>query len=334
MKKIYQIILTLTFFVGINAQTRVVTDMAGRKVTIPTKIERILPHDEKTSIFLFPVAGDKMISRGINREGGSNLKYISKRYSQIPVIDMINVEEILIQNPDIVVVGCFVPEEYSRYERMSSRTQKPFVIIDLNLSRLADSYRFISTLFGDKAKINACVAYLTDFYKEFEKIKKSGVKNNASVYLAVGNNGLQSAPSGSKHVQLFDELNLKNVVQTEIPAKGFAQISIEQIMVWKPDYIFTIDKGGNDPYTEIRSSVLWKSVPAVQNNHVFHIPEDPFNWLGNPPSVNRIPGMIFLSEFFYKNSQESAHRQIRDFYKLFYDYPLTETELVKLLRSK
>ncbi|MFM2292515.1 MAG: hypothetical protein RIS29_2328 [Bacteroidota bacterium] len=316
------------------AQSRTIIDMAGRKVTIPAKIERVLPHDEKTSIFLFPVAADKMIARGVNRDGSSELKYINKRYADIPACDMLNVEEILKLNPDVVIVGCFIPEDYSRYERMSSRTNKPFILIDLNLDKLAKSYQFLSTLLGDKSKSEACISYLNKFYKELQSLKKGGLKNQSSVYLAVGNQGLQSAPSGSKHVQLFDELHLKNVVQSEISAKGYVQLSMEQIMVWKPEYIFTLDKGKDDPYTEILKSPLWKQIPAVQNKHIFHVPEEPFNWFGNPPSVNRIPGIIWLSEFFYNLPQPEAHKRIIEFYKVFYQYALSEKELNTLFRKQ
>jgi ABC-type Fe3+-hydroxamate transport system, periplasmic component len=317
----------------IFAQTRVITDMAGGKVTLPVRINRILPHDEKTSLFLFPCAGTKLISRGLNPDD-TDMKYIHESYRKLPITDIKNPEAVLAAAPDIIVAGCFIPEDYSRYERLSKQTNIPLVIIDLNILKMDNSYRFIGSLLGENKETQACANYLEAFYKELNQLQKSGAKNNASAYLAVGNDGLMTAPTGSKHAQLFDLLGIRNAAETEIEARGYATVSMEQIMVWKPDYIFTVDKGGDDPFTEIYSSALWKKIPAVQKKHVFHIPEEPYNWFGNPPSINRIPGLILLSEFFYRQSQKKAHEQIKAFYRTFYKYPLSETELAKLIRSK
>ena len=327
------ILFTILFAPCLLAQTRTITDMAGRRVTIPVKINRILPHDEKTSLFLFPVMSKKMIYRGLSKDE-LDLKYMSKAYRQLPQIDITSTEEVLKAAPDIIIVGCFIPEDYSRYEKLSRQTNIPVVVIDLNLLKMDDSYKFLVNLLGEDAQGKSCIAYLTSFYKELSRVRKNNRKRNASVYLAVGNDGLRTAPSGSKHVQLLDLLNIKNAAQTEIQARGYADVSIEQVMVWKPDFIFTVDKAENDPFALINSSGLWKDIPAVQKKQVIHIPEEPYSWFGNPPSINRIPGLILLMELFYHFPQAEAHKQLKEFYRLFYNYPLTDAELAKLLVNR
>jgi len=327
------ILLAILFSQYLLAQTHIITDMAGRRVTIPVKINRILPHDEKTSLFLFPITGKKMSHRGLSKDA-LDLKYMSKEYSQLPEIDIMSTEEVIKAMPDIIIVGCFIPEDYSRYEKLSKQTNIPVIIIDLNLLKLDDSYRFLNNLLGETAKAKSCIEYLASFYKELSQVQKNNKKRNASVYIAVGNDGLRTAPSGSKHAQLLDLLNIKNAAQTEIQARGYADVSIEQIMVWKPNFIFTVDKTENDPFPVITSSKLWKDIPAVQKKQVIHIPEEPYSWFGNPPSINRIPGLVLLMELFYQYPRAKAHQQIKEFYKLFYNYPLTDAELAKLLINR
>ena len=331
--KIKIILLTILFTQSIIAQTRTITDMAGRKVTIPLKINRILPHDEKTGLFLFPVTGKKMIYRGLSKDA-LDLKCMSKDYCQLPQIDITNFEEVIKATPDIIIVGCFIPEDYSRYEKLSKKTNIPVIIIDLNLLKLDDSYKFLEKLFGETAQSKSCIAYLSSFYKELSLVRKNNKKRNASVYVAVGNDGLLTAPDGSKHAQLLELMNIKNAAQTDIQARGYANVSIEQIMVWKPDFIFTVDKADNDPFPQINSSELWKQIPAVQKKQVIHIPEEPYSWFGNPPTVNRIPGLILLMELFYHYPRAKAHLQIKEFYRLFYHYPLNDAELAKLLINR
>lgn len=327
------ILLAILFTQCVLAQTRTITDMAGRKVSIPEKINRILPHDEKTSLFLFPVTGKKMIYRGLSKDA-LDLKYISKDYSLLPQIDIANIEEVLKAAPDIILVGCFIPEDYSRYEKLSRQTNIPVVILDLNLLKLDDSYKFVSNLLGETAKGKSCITYLSAFYTELSRVRKNTKKRNASVYVAVGSDGLLTAPSGSKHAQLLDLLDIKNAAQTEIQTRGYANVSIEQLMVWKPDFIFTVDKAANDPFPHINTSKLWKDIPAVQKKQVFHIPEEPYSWFGNPPTINRIPGLILLMELFYHYPRTRAHQQLKEFYRLFYNYPLTDAELSELLQNR
>jgi len=327
------LVLVLFFSTFLGAQTRIITDMVGRKVTIPVKINRILPHDDKTSIFLYPCFSGSIIARGANVEQNT-MKYIGADYQKLPVVDVNNVEEVIKVNPDVIIVGCFANEGYNRYEKLSQKTNIPVIIVDLDILKLDDSYKFLVNLLGETPKAKSCIAYLASFYKEIAQVQKTNKKREASVYVAVGNDGLRTAPSGSKHAQLLDLLNISNAAQTDIQARGYADVSIEQIMVWKPDFIFTVDKTENDPFTVITSSKLWKDIPAVQNKRVIHIPEEPYSWFGNPPSVNRIPGLILLLELFYQYPRAKAHQQIKDFYKLFYNYPLTDTELAKLLVNR
>jgi len=39
----------------------------------------------------------------------------------------------------------------------------------------------------------------------------------------------------------------------------------------------------------------WQTVPAVAAGHVYAPPDLPFNWGPRPPSVNRLPGLIWLA---------------------------------------
>lgn len=327
------ILIAILFTQFLLGQTRTITDMAGRKVVLPSKINRILPHDDKTSIFLYPCFVNHIIGRGANQEQ-NNMQYIGTDFLNLPIVDIKNSEEVIKIKPDLIIVGCFIPENYNRYEQLSKSTNIPVVIIDLNLLKLDDSYKFLTDLYGETTKTKTCMAYLNDFYKEFYKLQKSKPKNNPSVYLAIGSNGLRTAPGGSKHAQLLDLLNIKNAAQTEIEAKGYSEVSIEQILVWKPDFIFTVDKANNDPFNEIRSSKLWQSLPAVQKKQLIHIPEEPYSWFGNPPSINRIPGLILLMELFYQYPRAKAHSQLKTFYELFYNYPLSDAELAKLLLNR
>ena len=136
-------IVALLPFIKINA--REIVDMAGRSVEIPDKITKILPHDEKTGILIYPVLSDLMIGRAVSKHS-NDLTNISDKYKKMKEYDIRNHEDIILSAPDIVLVGCFIPEEYDRYDRLRSKFNIPFVIIDVSVMSVAKTYPFLNNL--------------------------------------------------------------------------------------------------------------------------------------------------------------------------------------------
>lgn len=310
------LLITLITLSGLSA--REITDMAGRKVNIPDDITAVLPHDEKTGILIYPVLTDMMIGRCINSHS-NKMNNISNEYKALKDYDIRNHEDIIMARPDIILAGCFIPENYDRYDRLSAKLNIPFVVIDMNTMSIPATYDFLENLIGKtNERAKDCKHFLNDFFKDLEDMKAANKDKIPGVYLAMSEDGLKTAPSGSRHSQILDIMGITNIADTDIPTKGLASVSMEQIMMWKPEYIFTVTKEGKSSYGNICSSALWKDIPAVNNGKVYDICEDPYSWFGNPPSINIIPGMIMLSGMFYDMPQDVAKDKIKEFYNLFY----------------
>lgn len=59
-----------------------------------------------------------------------------------------------------------------------------------------------------------------------------------SVYLARSNDSLETGLTGSIHGQAFEMAGARNVAHTPA-SSGVGRVSMEQILAWNPDYIFT-----------------------------------------------------------------------------------------------
>jgi ABC-type Fe3+-hydroxamate transport system substrate-binding protein len=57
---------------------------------------------------------------------------------------------------------------------------------------------------------------------------------------------------------------------------GLANVSIEQILVWNPDVVITIDQ---EFAATVRNDPSWASVKAVRDNRVHLSPKMPFGWV-------------------------------------------------------
>src|SRR5262249_27204613 len=113
------------------------------------------------------------------------------------------------------------------------------------------------------------------------------------VYYARGPRGLQTGLGGSINVETIEAL-ARNVAGGT--SGGMANVSIEQVLLWNPDAIVTIDQ---EFATNVRNDATWATVKAVKDNRVHLSPKMPFGWVDFPPSVNRLIGLWWLAKILY-----------------------------------
>jgi len=311
-----------------------VTDMAGRTVQIPEHLERVLPSDVKISVLLFPLLGQQVAACPAV-PGKETYRFISDDFMAIPRVDAKSLEAVLEVNPQVVIAGYFgngsAPQSATK---MAERLGIPIVMVDLSLARLADTYRFLGKLAGKEEQANVLADYLDAQYRMVDSLKQYAPKPDGSVYYTLGQSGLMTDPAGSMHTQVFDYLSLENVAAVPIPTGGHAKVNLEQVLSWNPDYIFAADfKGQQSARKTILHSQAWGTVSAVRNANVHTIPSEPFGWFDHPPSVNRVPGMIWLCQIMYHQPSADAQSRIQQFFRLFYNYTLSDDEYRSLFND-
>jgi iron complex transport system substrate-binding protein len=125
-------------------------------------------------------------------------------------------------------------------------------------------------------------------------------------------------------------MGVRNVA-SERPG-GLALVSIEQVLLWNPDVIITIDRDfaarvGHDP--------LWSAVKAVRDGRVHLSPKMPFGWVDFPPSVNRLIGLWWLAKIIYPGFfPEDLRALTRDFYTRFYHRTPTDVQIEHVLTGR
>jgi iron complex transport system substrate-binding protein len=329
MKVLFAGVLMLA---GMVCRAREIVDMAGARMTVPDRIERIVSYDPKTTALLYAVAGDMLIARGAG--GGSamhgkmtTVKFIADDYLNIKEIDAANVEEVMRRRPDIVVFGVNLTDapDLSRYRNYAERSGIALVIVDLELTKLDKSLLFLGELLDRSDKARRCADFITNIYAMAAECRSQTPKAG-SAYLAARSTGLMSAPENTSHTQVFTLLNISIVVEGALNAHGFTQVSLEQVLAWNPSFIFCIGAESANPYRTILKSGAWRTVKAVRERQVYRVPSDPFPWIDMPPSVNRIAGVIWLANIFYGRSNEETKHDITQFYRLFYNYELTDKD--------
>lgn len=292
-----------------TAETREITDMAGRKVTVPTaeNIESVFSAGPVAAIFLYMVAPDKLL--GWNYELNDVEKsIILDKYQDLPNFgmgDAVNYEAVIAANPTIAInSGKINDAMVSDCDALSESLGIPVVAVDNELNNSAEAFRFMGELLGVEDHAEELAQYAEQVFTDINALSDIPEEKKVSVYFGNGEDSLETAPRGSQHAQILDVINAVNVADLELGDGSRVQISAEQLLAWDPDVIVVngepkADKSGSSAAEDILSNPDYASLKAVQDQKVYGTPNAPFSWVDRPAGPNRLIGMRWFSALIY-----------------------------------
>ena len=327
-----------------TAETREITDMAGRKVTVPAaeNIESVFSAGPVAAIFLYMVAPDKLL--GWNYELNDVEKsIILDKYQDLPNFgmgDAVNYEAVIAANPTIAInSGKINDAMVSDCDALSESLGIPVVAVDNELNNSAEAFRFMGELLGVEDHAEELAQYAEQVFTDINALSDIPEEKKVSVYFGNGEDSLETAPRGSQHAQIFDVINAVNVADLELGDGSRVQISAEQLLAWDPDVIVVngepkADKSGNSAAEDILSNPDYASLKAVQDQKVYGTPNAPFSWVDRPAGPNRLIGMRWFSALIYPEYIKcDINEEIHKFFDLFYHVDLSDEQLENVLKG-
>ena len=327
-----------------TAETREITDMAGRKVTVPAaeNIESVFSAGPVAAIFLYMVAPDKLL--GWNYELNDVEKsIILDKYQDLPNFgmgDAVNYEAVIAANPTIAInSGKINDTMVSDCDALSESLGIPVVAVDNELNNSAEAFRFMGELLGVEDHAEELAQYAEQVFTDINALSDIPEEKKVSVYFGNGEDSLETAPRGSQHAQILDAINAVNVADLELGDGSRVQISAEQLLAWDPDVIVVngepkADKSGNSAAEDILSNPDYASLKAVQDQKVYGTPNAPFSWVDRPAGPNRLIGMRWFSAVIYPEYIKcDINEEIHKFFDLFYHVDLSDEQLENVLKG-
>ena len=326
------------------AETREITDMAGRKVTVPVaeNIESVFSAGPVAAIFLYMVAPDKLL--GWNYELNDVEKsIILDKYQDLPNFgmgDAVNYEAVIAANPTIAInSGKINDAMVSDCDALSESLGIPVVAVDNELNNSAEAFRFMGELLGVEDHAEELAQYAEQVFTDINALSDIPEEKKVSVYFGNGEDSLETAPRGSQHAQILDAINAVNVADLELGDGSRVQISAEQLLAWDPDVIVVngepkADKSGSSAAEDILSNPDYASLKAVQDQKVYGTPNAPFSWVDRPAGPNRLIGMRWFSALIYPEYIKcDINEEIHKFFDLFYHVDLSDEQLENVLKG-
>ena len=327
-----------------TAETREITDMAGRKVTVPTaeNIESVFSAGPVAAIFLYMVVPDKLL--GWNYELNDVEKsIILDKYQDLPNFgmgDAVNYEAVIAANPTIAInSGKINDTMVSDCDALSESLGIPVVAVDNELNNSAEAFRFMGELLGVEDHAEELAQYAEQVFTDINVLSDIPEEKKVSVYFGNGEDSLETAPRGSQHAQILDAINAVNVADLELGDGSRVQISAEQLLAWDPDVIVVngepkADKSGSSAAEDILSNPDYASLKAVQDQKVYGTPNAPFSWVNRPAGPNRLIGMRWFSALIYPEYIKcDINEEIHKFFDLFYHVDLSDEQLENVLKG-
>ncbi len=341
---ILAVLLLLGLFAGCgvetsdSAKTREITDMAGRTVAVPEKIESIFSAGATAAIFIYTLAPDLLL--GWNYDLNDIEKsIILEEYHDLPSYgqgDAVNYEVVIAAGPDIAIsVGTINDAMVSECDALQESLDIPVVAVDGDLLNSAAAYRFMGELLGMEDEAEALAAYAEETFAAIENMDIPE-EEKVRIYYGNGEDSLETAPAGSWHGQLIDLVNAVNVADLELGDGSRVQISAEQLLAWDPDVIVVngepkADLSGDSAAEAILNDPNYATLTAVENGAVYGTPNAPFSWVDRPPGPNRIIGIRWLSGLIYPEYLSfDVDEEVKEFFRLFYHVELTDQLLENL----
>ena len=325
-----------------RAQERVLTDMAGRKVRVPRRIQKVYCMSPVCTVLVYTLAPELLAGWNYQPDPGE-MKWIVEPYRKLPVLggwfgknNTGNIEEIIKAHPDVLISAGDVLA-VSTADRVQDQSHLPVFVGDGSLKNLDKLYLAVGELLGKQVRAAELGDYCRKTVREIAgKVATIPLARRRRVYYAEGPTGLETDPGGSPHSEAIDFAGGLNVAQ--VPAQGgygHIPVSMEQVLQWDPEIViagYDHNSSPGDFYRSVWQDPLWQPVKAVKTHAVFEAPQYPFNWIDRPPSVNRIIGIKWLANLFYPDLfHYDIRAETRDFYFRFYHRKPSDVELAELL---
>ncbi|MEA2794280.1 MAG: iron complex transport system substrate-binding protein [Bradyrhizobium sp.] len=312
-------------------------DAAGRAVPIPAKVSRVFPAGPPAAILLYTLAPELLIGwPRANRP--EECAYMLPEVCTRPEVGRItgrgntaNLETVLALKPDLILdVGSTSATFVSLADRVQEQTGIPYALLDGRFAGIAGTYRTLGALIGRPEEAEKLARYTEDTLKTITgRVEPIATSERPRVYYARGPRGLATGLGGSINVETIELISRNVAGETQ---GGLANVSIEQILVWNPDVIVTIDQ---EFAATVRSDPSWASVKAVRDNRVHLSPKMPFGWVDFPPSVNRLIGLWWLAKILYPaRFPEDLRALTLDFYSRFYHVAPSSDQIDHVLAGR
>ena len=273
-----------------TARALTLKDAAARSVTVPAKIEAVVPAGAPAQVLLQALAPTLLVGL-VEPFKPERAIYVDRKLAALPRIPMLTRAD---ASSDVAVVAALKPSLVVDYGNVSAR----FVAADEKIQqelgvptviyggRLEDAAAICGTLgaaFGTASRAGVIEAVAGEVLSRAKPVADLPDAERVPVYLARGVDGLLAIRAGTSFDETIRLAGGRNIVV----AKGstFQPMTIDAVVALKPAVVVFAEE-------EALASPLRAALP--KGTKVLLDAGEPYEVLTGPPSLNRLIGLAAL----------------------------------------
>ncbi|HEX3012213.1 MAG TPA: ABC transporter substrate-binding protein [Syntrophomonadaceae bacterium] len=278
--------------------------------------------------------GDKIVAvvGGLKRDVIFTTMYPKVKNLPVPkASSTINIEELVRTRPDVVFVKQDTMRSNAEVQKLNM-SHIPFLVVQYsNIKQQQYSVEMIGKVVGSEDKAKEYVAYYQKIVNLVQK-RVAGIpaQDRVKIYHSV-NEATRTDARGTLEADWTSVAGANNVSANgnlkQMEGNYFA--SLEQILLWNPDYILV-----NDPIVVkyIMGNNQWSSIKAVKNHKVLALPDGISRW-GHPSSPETPLVILWTAKTLYPDKFKDVddRAETKYFYKKFFNYNLSDADITKIL---
>jgi len=308
-------------------------DSAGRRVLLPELVERVMPASPTAEVLVYVLAPHKLA--GASREArrgvaaGRRVPVLGWRPGMGPASMAATARRL---RADLIIdAGLVTPERATFADQVQQLSGVPYILVEDSFARMPSMLRGIGAVLGVAERARHLGRYAEDTINVMRgRLLIQGPATRPHVYYGRRSDGLETALPGSAEGETIDQAGAINVAGA-LGRGHLAAIAPAQLYDWDPEVIIAERRSF---YDALRRGRTWRGLAAVRQKRVYLAPAYPFGWIDDPPGVNRLIGLHWLSALFYPDeNQEDLRAATCEFYDLFYGIKLTNAQIEAMVRA-
>ncbi|WP_170234325.1 ABC transporter substrate-binding protein [Azomonas agilis] len=328
--------LTLLLLATSEVMAKSVTDMLGRTVEVPDRIERVVGAAPPITSLMFALAPEALVGLNMPFAAGDE-RFIGTRLPALPVVGGIlghgrrmQPESILELRPDVALAltGSIVPQaSIDETIRLFKQVGVPVVFVTLDtLADWPQAFQFVGQLLGKETRAQELGSYITEaMARVTQAVADIPESSRKRVYYAQGRDGLATECDTSFHAQGIRWAGGYNVHRCPSSSyMGMEAVSLEQVLAYAPQVVIVQD---NSFLPRFQEHGPWRRLQA----QVLTVPKSPLNWLDRPASFMLALGIQWLThELYPERFPLDLKGTTQAFYARFFGVTLTDADFDSL----
>ena len=280
-----------------------IVDALGREVKLSALPQRIVITGKALfmitdAAYLFPGAAEKIAGLGDAGQGSGNfIRLIDPNYAEKQNLDRdAGAEQVAALNPDLVILKSYLADSVGApIEALGI----PVVYIDFETpAQYSRDLAILGKVFGDEARAAEVAAFYQSKADEIAAAVQDAPKPRVLILYyndKDGNVAFNVPPMSWIQTQMVQIAGGEPVWADANPAKGWTQVTLEQIAAWDADQIFVISyfKPAPEVVEGLKADPNWQGIRAVKENQLHAFAADIYSW--DQPDPRWILGLTWLA---------------------------------------